>query len=83
MDRGWSSLGLAPFVRCPVDKLLSMNSVRAFKMILQLFFRTLSEFFLFILEGVEFGSLWAPKLSTEQIILEYKHTQHWCQSARG
>ena len=30
MDQGGSSLGLEPFVRCPVDKLLSMNSVRAF-----------------------------------------------------
>ena len=47
MDQGGSSLGLAPFVRCPVDKLLSMNSVRAFKMILRLFIRTLSEFFCF------------------------------------
>ena len=37
MDQGGSSLGLEPFVRCPVDKLLSMNSVRAFKMIIQLF----------------------------------------------
>ena len=47
MDQGGSSLGLAPFVRCPVDKLLSMNSVRAFKMILRLFIRTLSESFCF------------------------------------
>ena len=42
MDQGGSSLGLAPFVRCPVDKLLSMNSVRAFQMILSLLLRTLS-----------------------------------------
>ena len=30
MDQGGSSLGLTPFARCPVDNLLSMNSVRAF-----------------------------------------------------
>ena len=39
-----------------------------------------SQSFLFLSRGVEFGSLWAPKLCTEHMFL---NIQHCCQSARG
>ena len=64
MDQGGSSLGLEPFVRCPVDKLLSMNSVRAFQMILPLFIRTLSEFFCFS-RRVSGSGLYGRRSSTQ------------------
>ena len=82
MDQGGSSLGLTPFVRCLLIIYYWWILFVLFKWFSNYLFER-SQSFLFLLEGAEFGSLWAPKLSTEQIFLNNRHTQHWYQSARG